>query len=63
MIYPYTVGPAALSGFIWFQGEANAGNPAVRVPSLVVGVVIADFPLAPCHPLPRLRTTRAASPS
>jgi len=23
MIYPYTVGPMALTGFIWYQGEAN----------------------------------------
>lgn len=23
MIYPYTVGPMALSGFTWYQGEAN----------------------------------------
>lgn len=26
MIYPYTVGPMALSSFIWFQGESNCGG-------------------------------------
>lgn len=27
MIVPYTVGPMALKGFTWFQGEQNSGNP------------------------------------
>ena len=26
MIHPYTVGPMALTGFIWFQGESNCCN-------------------------------------
>jgi sialate O-acetylesterase len=29
MIVPYTVGPMALTGFTWFQGESNAGQPDV----------------------------------
>ena len=28
MIYPYTVGPMALTGFIWYQGEANTKDQA-----------------------------------
>ena len=28
MIYPFTVGPMSLKSFIWFQGEANCGQPA-----------------------------------
>ena len=27
MIHPYMIGPMALTGFTWYQGEANAGNP------------------------------------
>lgn len=26
MIYPYVVGPMALTGFTWYQGEANTGS-------------------------------------
>lgn len=28
MIHPYTVGPMSLTGFTWYQGEANANNQA-----------------------------------
>merc|ERR1712232_593037 len=28
MIAPYTVGPMAVSGFTWYQGENNAGDAA-----------------------------------
>ena len=28
MIYPYVLGPTALTGFTWYQGEANTGSQA-----------------------------------
>ena len=28
MIHPFSVGPMTLTSFIWFQGEANTGQPA-----------------------------------
>lgn len=29
MIYPFVVGPMRLTGFTWFQGESNGGQPSV----------------------------------
>lgn len=38
MIYPFAIGPMPLSSFIWFQGEANSGDPtnyACAQPALI----------------------------
>jgi hypothetical protein len=31
MIHPYTVGPMALSGIAWYQGEQNVDGPSATV--------------------------------
>jgi sialate O-acetylesterase len=43
MIAPYAVGPMALKGYTWFQGEANAGSPAYYAWCV-------HLPLASCSP-------------